>query len=85
MTDARHLDGNALAGVLNELFGSEMTGRHGCCDHCGAVNALGAVHVYMDAPGQVMRCPNCTEVLIVIVNHPDGLRVNFESIRWLDT
>jgi DNA-directed RNA polymerase subunit RPC12/RpoP len=85
MTDDRHLDGNALAGVLNELFGREMTEQVGCCGHCGAANALGAVHVYLDAPGHVIRCPNCSTVLIVIVHHPDGVRVNFESIRWLQT
>lgn len=85
MTDDRHLDGNALAGVLYELFGREMTDQLGCCGHCGAINALGAVHVYLDAPGNVIRCPNCATVLIVIVRHPDGVRVNFESIRWLET
>jgi hypothetical protein len=85
MTDDRHLDGNALAGVLNEMFGREMTGELGCCGHCGAVNALGAVHVYLDAPGSVLRCPTCASVLIVIVNRPDGTRVSFESIRWLET
>ena len=85
MTDDRHLDGNALGGVLNELFGREMTDELGCCGHCGAVNALGAVHVYLDAPGQVIRCPNCASVLMVIVNRPHGMRVSFESIRWLET
>ena len=38
----RHLDGNALAGVLHDIFGREMTDENGCCTHCGAVNALGA-------------------------------------------
>jgi len=38
----RHLDGNALAGVLHDIFGREMTDENGCCTHCGTVNALGA-------------------------------------------
>ena len=84
MTDDRHLDGNALAGMLDELFGREMTDRHGCCGHCGSVNALGEVHVYLDAPGSVLRCPSCASVILVIVRHPDGIRISFESIRWLD-
>jgi len=84
MTDDRHLDGNALAGVLYELFGREMTDQLGCRDHCGAVNAMGALHVHLDAPGQVIRCPNCESALIVIVHHPIGVRVGFESIRWLE-
>jgi len=85
MTDDRHLDGNALAGLFHELFGKEMTDQSGCCGHCGAVNALGATHVYMEAPGNVIRCPSCSAVLIVIVHHPEGVRANFESIRWLAT
>jgi hypothetical protein len=52
--------------------------------NCGAVNALGAVRVYR-AAGDVMRCPNCGSVLIVIAQRADGLRVSFESIRWLQT
>lgn len=83
MTDDYHLDGNAIGGLLLELFGREMTDQGGCCDHCGAVNPLGAVHVYVDAPGTVVRCPACQSVLIVVVEQPDGVRVSFEEIRWL--
>lgn len=85
MTGDRHLDGNALAGVFHELFGREMTDQFGSCGHCGAVNLFGAVHVYLDAPGIVLRCPGCASVLIVIVRHSDGMRVSFESIGWLQT
>jgi hypothetical protein len=85
MTDHEHLDGNAIAGVLHEIFGREMTDQLGCCGHCGAVNALGAVHAYVDAPGTIIRCPNCKSVLIVIVQYPNGVRVSFELIRWLET
>jgi hypothetical protein len=80
-----HLDGNAIAGVLYELFGREMTDQHGACGHCDAENPLGAVHVYINAPGTVLRCPNCASVLIVIVRHPDGMRITFEALRWLQT
>jgi DNA-directed RNA polymerase subunit RPC12/RpoP len=85
MTDESHLDGNAIAGVLYELFGREMTHQHGACGHCGAENPLGAVLVYIDSPGTVLRCPDCASVLIVIVRHPDGMRISFEGLRWLQT
>lgn len=85
MDDDRHLDGNVLAGALNEVFGREMTDQHGCCGQCGAVNALGSVHVYIDAPGTVLRCPGCGSVLMVMVERPDGIRVVFEAIRWIDS
>ena len=31
MTDATHVDGNALGGLLIDVFGREMTDAHGCC------------------------------------------------------
>lgn len=82
MDDERHLDGNALAGLLHDIFGREMTHECGCCSHCGAMNQLGAVHVYR-AAGDVLRCPNCGNVLMVIVRSAGGLHVSFEFIGWL--
>jgi hypothetical protein len=77
-----HLDGNALGGLLHEVFGREMTDQHGCCDGCGTVSALGSVLVFRGA-GDVVRCPSCGSVLLVIVSTPTGLRLSFESIRWI--
>lgn len=82
MDNERHVDGNALAGVFHEVFGREMTHECGCCSQCGAANQLGAVRVYR-AAGEVLRCPNCSSVLMVIVPHASGMRVSFESVRWL--
>jgi uncharacterized Zn finger protein len=85
MGDDTHLDGNALAGVLYELFGREMTSEAARCGNCGAINPLGAVLVYRQAPGDVIRCPNCGIVLVVIVQSAHGLRISFEAIRWLES
>lgn len=82
MDNERHVDGNALAGVLHEIFGREMTHECGCCSQCGAANQLGAVRVYR-AAGDVLRCPNCGSVLMVIIPHTTGMRVSFESMRWV--
>ena len=61
-----HLDGNAIAGVLEEVFGRDVTVAAGRCRGCGAERALGAVHVYY-AAGVVARCPDCDSVLLRIV------------------
>jgi DNA-directed RNA polymerase subunit RPC12/RpoP len=82
MTSDTHLDGNALGGLFHDLFGQEMTDRQGCCDACGTVSVLGSVMVYRGA-GDVLRCPGCGSVIMVIVSAPSGRRVNFESMRWL--
>jgi Family of unknown function (DUF6510) len=73
--DALTLDGNAAAGLLQEVFAAEMTTAVGTCDGCGASDAVGAVRLYSGA-GVVLRCPHCEAVLMKIVT--DGARV------WVD-
>jgi ribosomal protein S27E len=65
-----HVDGNALAGPLSELFDEDLTTAMGRCAHCGDVSPLGRAVVYADAMGWVARCVGCGEVLLVIC--PDG-------------
>jgi hypothetical protein len=82
--DHDHLDGNALGGLLRDLFGQEMTDQRGCCDRCGAISPLGTALVFRDAPGDVMRCSNCQSVVLVAVPGPTGVRVSFGSLRWIE-
>lgn len=70
------LDGNAAAGILQQVFAVEVTTSSGTCDGCGSTDLVGAVSVYAKAPGTVLRCPHCDAVLLKIVT--DGERV------WLD-
>ena len=58
------VDGNALAGVLGEVFVHEMTSARVACDGCGEVEPLGAEHAYTQAPGIVLRCRHCDGVLL---------------------
>ena len=80
--DALMLDGNAVAGLLQEVFAVEMTTALATCYRCGATDALGATHVFRGA-GIVMRCPRCDKVLVTIVR--DGARVwiGFSGVRTL--
>lgn len=79
--DERHVDGNAVGGVLMNVFGREMTAAIGTCAGCGAVNALGAAIAYTHAPGDVLACPGCGAVLLVAVHLREGYRVTIESLR----
>lgn len=81
------LDGNALAGTLEELFAVEMTSAIGCCDHCGRVVAMGGQHLYRypHAPGAVLRCAACEGVLMVLVERPGGWHVTLRGLRWFET
>ena len=61
------LDGNAIGGLLHEVFGTEMTAWIGTCANCGATGPVAETVVYLRAPGTVARCRNCTSVLMVFV------------------
>lgn len=71
-----HLDGNALAGPLGEVFAVDVTAAVGRCAGCGQTNAVAALRVYTHAPGLVARCPGCDTVVLRLVRTPDS--------AWLD-
>ena len=79
--DELMLDGNAVAGVLAEVFAADVTVARGTCAGCGAVEPLGAVRVYR-AAGYVLRCPHCASVLAKVVT--DGART-WVDLRGLQT
>jgi hypothetical protein len=62
------LDGNAIGGVMYDVFGAEMTATTGMCVHCGAVMQMAELTVYLQAPGKVARCRSCENVVMVIVD-----------------
>ena len=61
------LDGNAIAGLLQVVFGREMTTVTGVCASCGASCPMAELNVYLRAPGTVVRCASCQEVVMVLV------------------
>jgi hypothetical protein len=60
------LDGNAIGGLLMEIFAAEMTSAEATCVTCGAVRPLADTKVYLGGPGTVVRCRRCTSPLMVI-------------------
>jgi hypothetical protein len=74
----RTLDGNTLGGLLDDVFAFEITTAQCTCEGCGAVRDVGALHVYADAPGVVVRCPGCEDVMLRFARDDDTQRV------WLD-
>jgi phage FluMu protein Com len=79
----RELDGNALAGILGSLFGVEMTAVPGRCAHCGTVNMVGAMRAYTRAPGLVLRCPACDEVVLRVVETAAATYVDLRGAAYL--
>jgi hypothetical protein len=79
----RELDGNALAGLLESLFGGDMTAIPGQCAHCHTVNMVGAMRAYMGGPGAVLRCPACDEVVLRIVATAESTYVDARGAAYL--
>ena len=86
MTQVRDmkLDGNAIAGLLREIFAVEMTTARGTCAACGAVNEVGRVEVYIHAPGTVVRCPDCGQVLMRVVRGGGRYWIDLTGVRCLE-
>jgi Family of unknown function (DUF6510) len=81
--DERRLDGNAAAGLLEEIFPFEMTMAHIRCAVCAAIEPVGAVMVYMDAPGMVLRCVHCESVLLTLVQGDGCYWLEMRGAVWL--
>jgi Family of unknown function (DUF6510) len=61
------LDGNAIGGLLIDVFGTEMTAAGSICGSCRASRTVAELVVYRNAPGTVVRCRTCGSVLMVFV------------------
>ena len=84
MAEERRLDGNAIGGLMLEVFGLEMTAATGRCGSCGAVEQLARAAVYMDAPGAVVRCVHCGAVQATIVRAPGRIWLNLSGLGSLE-
>jgi len=80
--DALMLDGNAVAGLLQEVFAVEMTTAIATCSACDAAGAIGATQVFRGA-GVVLRCPHCGNVLATIVEADTRMWMGLGGIRTL--
>ena len=81
--DELMLDGNAVAGLLEEMFAADMTSAIGSCATCGAREPVGAAHLYRGA-GIVLRCPHCDNTLAAIVRGERRVWITFQGVRALE-
>jgi len=75
-SSALRLDGNAAAGILSEIFSRDLTSARATCAACGATDTVGALFVYGDGMGAIIRCPGCDAVVLRVSRTPREL--------WLD-
>jgi hypothetical protein len=74
--DTDHLDGNAAAGLLEEIFAFEVTTARAVCAACTQEVTFGEMAVYALELGAIMRCPGCGEVMVRISK--------LDGERWID-
>ena len=70
------LDGNAAAGLLQEIFVPDITIAQIQCEACGSAGGVGSLRLYAAPMGAVLRCNNCDGILMRAVHTPHG--------RWLE-
>ncbi len=83
MNEELMLDGNAVAGLLEEIFSVEMTVAHTCCANCGREGEMGSLHAFLHGPGVVLRCPACEQVVLRIARTPKMTYVDARgAVYW---
>ncbi len=77
------LDGNAAAGILNEIFALEMTSNSIECAHCGREGEMGSLLAFTQAPGVVLRCPGCENIILRIVQSPEAIYLDLRGAVFI--
>jgi endogenous inhibitor of DNA gyrase (YacG/DUF329 family) len=77
------LDGNALAGLMHELFDVEMTIAPVECATCGRYSELGSLWLFAESPGYVLRCPACQNIVIRLSITPDQVFLDARGAAYI--
>jgi len=77
------VDGNAVAGLLYEIFAMEVTTGEVQCVFCGRRGAIGSLLAFTQAPGVVLRCPRCENIVIRIVQTPGAIYLDARGVTYL--
>jgi len=80
--DETMLDGNAVAGMLQDVFVMETTTAIMTCASCGAPSPMGETHVFRGA-GFVLRCPQCDDAMVTLVRGDGRLWIGFPGIQTM--
>ena len=82
--DGARLDGNAAAGVFEELFGFDVTVARTTCARCRDTRPLAELHAYLQAPGAVLRCATCQAVQARMVRSQDRAWLDLRGVEVLE-
>lgn len=77
------LDGNALAGLLFDLFDVEMTVAPVECASCGRDGEIGSLWAFTEGPGYVLRCPGCHNIILRLAVTPEAVYLDARGAVYL--
>ena len=75
------LDGNAAAGLMQELFAFDATTAHVTCDGCGTIGEVATARVYGGTMGAIFRCIHCNSVVIRLTKTQAGYFLDMRGAR----
>jgi hypothetical protein len=78
------VDGNAVAGVLADVFVGDVTTMRGMCGECSSVSSFAETDVELDAKAAIVRCRTCTVTLFTVLRSEGTPRLVVGSLRELD-
>jgi len=77
------LDGNAVAGLLQEIFATEVTIAPVQCASCGQEGEVGTLLAFTQGPGVVLRCPACERIILRVVQTPQHIYLDARGAAFL--
>lgn len=77
------MDGNSMAGPLQEVFSVDVTEAVGRCASCKATGPLAEGRVYGPAPGLVLRCRACAQPLLRLARTPGRTHLDLRGLEYL--
>ena len=76
-------DGNVTAGDLTDVFAFDTTTAITTCATCRHTHPVATLHVYLRAPGMVLRCASCDAVQLRVVHSPQRTWLDLHGVDML--
>jgi hypothetical protein len=83
VTTALMVDGNAVGGQLEQIFGRDMTMAVARCAGCATEAELGALMAFTRGPGVVLRCPTCQAAIARIVETTSAIYLDARGAAYV--
>ena len=77
------LDGNAAAGLLQQIFAVDVTRASITCVGCESVQPLASLRLYGLPMGYILSCPQCHATLVRAAAHRQECWLDFRGVSTL--